>query len=706
MSRKMMPLLPIAFLVVFAISCGTLDLQLENPKSATLVMPNASTSSTTNGKGSSVSTGSSISTPGASLPTIAPSANVHASAKTMLNIPGWHIAYSPDGKWLILGERKIHFLDAHSLKEVRFFQADRWVEGVAISPDSKTLAAIDESRGVMLFDMASGSELRTLPRSNISTSAASSSFLAFSPDSATLAVVLGDVVKLFNVASGDETGTIVANIDKNMTLPPHSIVFSPDGKLLYAGGWGGTGAWDVANGTLQTTFGKSMNGTNRIALSPDGKALVSDGPSDGSLILWEAKTGRQLRTFAGSTGGINGLAFSPDGLLLASACSDTTVKLWDVATGSLLQTLVGLSSPPSSVSFSPDGTALIAGTLQEGEQADVRIWTIENGPAKPTATSSSPASNTGAYKRPTFIPLSSLAISAGNAAQVKKISILDVSESGSLIWSPDGKWLVIGGRKIHFFHTPSFKETNSLDVEMQAFAISPDSRILAAAGYQGVKLLDLTSGSELLTLPRTRISTSALSNTFLAFTPDSATLAIIIGDVVKLFNVASGEEKATIVANGAFHIAISPDGTTMYDVGWGQQISVWDLASGQKTRTIGNSSISINNMILSPDGKILATAGFDGTIIFWEAATGRQLRTIANHQPSNCDLAFSPDGKVLAAVADNVTVKLWNAETGDLLNTLIGHSNGITNIAFSADGATLASSSYADGVYLWGLLAK
>ena len=281
-----------------------------------------------------------------------------------LDATGSYVAWSADGKWLVIGERQIHFYDPSSMKEMHSFQADRWVNGLAISPDSKVLAAIDESRGVMLFDMSTGSQLRTLPDTTISTSAASSSFLAFSPDSSTLAVVLGNTVKLFNLASGQETSTIVAK-------DTESIVFSADGQSLYAGGGGGLTVLNVASGAQTGALGSyTAGGATRLALSPDGSLLASGGMFDDPLVLYDTASGQQLRSFSGHKGGINSLSFSPDGKLLASSAGDVTIKLWDAASGNLLQTLVGPSEPTISLAISPDGATIAS----SGESQPVMLW--------------------------------------------------------------------------------------------------------------------------------------------------------------------------------------------------------------------------------------------------------------------------------------------------------------------------------------------
>ena len=309
----------------------------------------------------------SASTPTApSLSTPAASVSVQATPGKTLHVAGDYVTWSPDGKWLVIGERQIHYYDTQTMTEVRSFQADRWVSGLAISPDSKVLAAIDETRGVILFDLASGSQLRTLPQTTISTSAVSSSFLAFTPDSTRLAVIIGDVVKLYDVASGEDAGTIVAK-------GANAIAFSADGKSLYAASWMGMTASDVASGAQIRSFGDASRGANRMILSPDGSKLLSAGTFTEPMILWDPTNGNQLRNFSGHTDSVTCLAFSPDGKILASASNDVTIRLWDVASGASLQTLVGPTQAAQSIAFSPDGTSLAA----TGNGLDVWMWSLQ-----------------------------------------------------------------------------------------------------------------------------------------------------------------------------------------------------------------------------------------------------------------------------------------------------------------------------------------
>ena len=75
-----------------------------------------------------------------------------------------------------------------------------------------------------------------------------------------------------------------------------------------------------------------------LTLTPDGKTAISGG-SWGDLASYSAETGRKQHEFTGHTGDVWGVAVSPDGKLLVSGSDDQTVRLWNIASGQLLMTL-------------------------------------------------------------------------------------------------------------------------------------------------------------------------------------------------------------------------------------------------------------------------------------------------------------------------------------------------------------------------------
>jgi len=688
-------LLSAAALMLLSIACGTLDMSLVEAR------PTSTAESTTAVHPATTKTEPAASDPSPTIraaptasPTNDPGPAIHAELKTILDVDGPSVLWSPDGTRLYVGEQKLHIFDSQSLAEIRTIDVSSQVSGMAVSPDGGILAVIDGMYGIVLIDTAGGNVLRTLTRSEITIGTANNSYLAFTPDGATLAAVIGDVVKLYDIATGEETGTIV-------TKSPFNIAVSPDGKSLYTGGWSDEiRVYDIATGQPVRTFGEKSRTVNRMTLSPDGSLLVSAGPSGGTMILWDAAAGRQLRLLSGHSGGITDMAFSPDNRWLASASDDVTIKLWDTAGGRELQTLTGHSQAPQSLAVSPDGKTLVSGS-QDGT---TRLWSIVEGAAEPTPTVAT-APGSGPDLRPTPVPLSGRAITAGNASRVKQLTPLDCKNAGIAVWSPDGKWLVAGGYKTHFFDAAHLTEIRNDNEHSYGLAISPDSRILAVFGYMKVMLIDLSSGAEQRRVAESNTSYGGTHSGFLAFSPDSAILAVIFQDVVKLYDVATGEEEGTIPAAKPEAIVISPDGRYLYAAEFGGEISVWDIATRTRVRSLGDKSRSVNRLALSPDGSLLASSGYYQPTILWDTATGRELRSFTGHTDSVLALAFSPDGKLLFTGSRDVTIKIWDLSTGTLLTTLTGHTEAIESVAVSPVGATLATGSSRDGVLLWGLPA-
>ena len=264
------------------------------------------------------------------------------------------------------------------------------VNSVALSPDGQTLASGSHDRTIRLWDVNTGSLLRTLTGHTHSVLS-----VAFSPDSNILASGSGDrKIRLWDV----NTGRLIRSVPEP-TGPVFSVVFRPDGEMLASGGRGpsirfwdaNTGRqvilhfWDANTGKLIGSLGAlgpHGGAVLSVAFSPDSNILAS-GSGDRKIRLWDVNTGRHIRTLAGGhTDSVLSVAFSPDGEMLASGSLGETLRLWDVSTGRHIRTLTGHTHFVESVAFSPDGLMLASGSRDEtlglwDTRTGKRMYTLE-----------------------------------------------------------------------------------------------------------------------------------------------------------------------------------------------------------------------------------------------------------------------------------------------------------------------------------------
>jgi WD40 repeat protein/transcriptional regulator with XRE-family HTH domain len=545
------------------------------------------------------------------------------------------------------------------------------VFSVVASPDGKRLASLSNDGTLKVWDTSSYKELLSIPTGLIEQSILR--FISFSPDGKRLVAPAGArLVKVWDVVTGKELLTLSGHTDEVTTA-----IFSPDGTQIATGSWDTTAKlWDAKTGKDLITFTGHESGIATLAFSPDGSRLYSGSDADGVGIAWDIVSGNQLFTFDGESG-LDSIAVSPDGTRLATGEFDTTLKIWDAATGIKLLTFFGHASYLNGVVYSPDGTRL-ASTSEDGM---TKLWDAETGKALLTLSG-----HTSGVENVTFSPDGNWLYSASRDGTVK---IWDVSPlAGS-------DWLNLAGH------------TN----RVRSVAYRPDGKQLATVGYDGVvKIWDAGSGKELLTIALTEMIDSMNSGGIafaggVRYSPDGTRLAYNDLNTTKIIDATSGVEILSLPAEtGGNDVAFSPDGTQIAvgsaDAGTG----IYDSNNGRLLIQLPTGSGYNGRIVFSPDGKHIASASDDGAHV-WDVTTGRKLVTFSGHGEGVAldGIAYRPDGKWIATSGNDATIKVWDSETGAEIFTLIGHTGPTFGVAFSPDGQYLATSSVDRTVKVWKL---
>ena len=235
-------------------------------------------------------------------------------------------------------------------------------------------------------------------------------------------------------------------------------------------------------------------------------------------------------------------------------------------------------------------------------------------------------------------------------------------------------------------------------------AFSPDGKLLAVGGQDEItrrmqgrlRLLEIETSRVRATFP-----CGLYGGRCAAFSTDGKMLMSgkLAGAMV--WDVSTGEVRADLKAGSLLvcGVAMAPDGKSLALGDYQGTVVLLDLAT--KTVRAKHQRChqgKVTCVAFSPDGKTLATSSSGNDIKLWETATGREIASFKEGLESgwadrSCYMAFGPGGRSILSVSE-MKVRMRDLTTGKVTATrdlsIGGRKYFIEKIVLSPDCATLA----------------
>lgn len=298
------------------------------------------------------------------------------------------------------------------------------VTACAISPDGRRVLAGARDGGVLLFHL-------DLERDEVRVQAARAhqklvSGCAFLPDGRMITASRDGELWIRSEATLNHPSQLGAH-DTGI----HGIALTPDGKRLMSFSRdGAVKLWHLTGAARAPSSIRLNGGLLAGAITPDGGRAVL-ARADGQIEVRDLPSFGYVRPILGHTRRVFGCAVSPDGARVFTASEDETVRAFSLETGRPLGTLVGISWFRC--------VAACSGLLCAGDE-EGNLWMIVDGSA-----AVDPRAKRSARQRPTLSDSDTLRLrnrlavlydtetAARRIAREAGISLLLVKISGSII---------------------------------------------------------------------------------------------------------------------------------------------------------------------------------------------------------------------------------------------------------------------------------
>jgi WD40 repeat protein len=484
-------------------------------------------------------------------------------------------SYSPDGGWMFRGGRDLRLYDTETGDETVIEDPGRGGhDGIEFADDGRAVSVTSPKGVIRVYGLPGGRLLRELPAAGQGQHAAGFApggkellvwtreggswslaihdlagntrrvliekqavpgRVVFAPDGRTFARVPareGDYYPDGDWEIRDAaTRKVRGRVPVGRSIGP--VAFGPNGRTFYTQPGSRTIVpWDVATGQLKSSAPRPPGPVERFRFAADGKLV---GLAGGFVSTWDPVTGKELSRvrLTRAVDWYGGAVFNPAADRLVFTEVGDAIVSWDFRTGAERRTPLDLRREPNTAidtRFTADGTRhveyaggelIVRGLdgVEVARRSVPKAWKPRNSLLGIRAVTLSADGRR--------LAIGSDPLPSGGTAPPSLVAVLDLADPGheppvfevrhgvaGLAFSPDGRWLVAGGR--------------------------------TAEGTVGLTVWDPAAGRGVGSL-----TAGVGSVNLVRFSPDGRTLAVSVGGhEARLVEVASWQVRAVALSPG------------------------------------------------------------------------------------------------------------------------------------------------------------